>query len=119
MYRFNFTITRPSAEVEWPREFDEDYNGLNYYREFYKAVNPDEIYWTIRHKIVGDDLEKVRIYSYISPDQTKLQALHDKILEEGSIFNREIVYYENLEFTVEVSDVYESRAIEIELDGTY
>ena len=123
MYRFKFTITRPSAETKWPGEFDEDYDGLNYYREFWKILEDDEvdnqIFWGIRHKVVGEDLEKIRIYTYDSHNETKLQAFHDKILDTTTIFNREIVFYENLGFTVEVSDVYERQDLEIENADTY
>jgi len=119
MYRFNFTITKPNAETDWPNDFNEDWNGLNYYREFNKIMKSDEIFSRIRHKIVGDDLEKIRIYSYDALNQTKLQAFHDKILDNKTIFNREIVYYENLGFTVEVSDVRIRQDIEIEDADTY
>jgi len=119
MYRFTFTITKPDAETEWPIEFDGDYNGLNYYREFYKITQSDGIFSGIRHKIVGDDVEKIRIYSYDALNQTKLQAFHDKILEKETIFNREIVFYENLGFTVEVSDVRIRQDMEIENADTY
>ena len=119
MYRFKFTITRPSAETKWPGEFDEDYNGLNYYREFYKTLEDEEIFWGVRHKIVGEDLEKIRIYTYDAHNETKLQAFRDKILDNTTIFNREIVFYESLGFTIEVSDVYERQSIEIENADTY
>ena len=119
MYRFKFTITKPSAETDWPREFDEDYNGLNYYQEFHKIMKNEEIFSGIRHKVVGEDLEKIRIYTYDAVDQTKLQAFHDKILDNTTIFNREIAYFEGMGFTVEVSDVYERQDIEIENAGTY
>jgi hypothetical protein len=123
MYRFKFTITRPSAETKWPGEFDGDWNGLNYYRELYKILEDDEvdnqIFWGIRHKIVGEDLEKIRIYTYDSHNETKLQDFHDKVLDATTIFNREIVFYEDRGFTVEVSDVYERQDIEIENADTY
>ena len=123
MYRFKFTITRPSAETKWPGEFDGDWNDLNYYQELDKILENDgvdnRIFWGIRHKIVGEDLEKIRIYNYDSANETKLQAFHDKILDTTTIFNREIVFYENLGFTVEVSDVYERQALEIENADTY
>ena len=123
MYRFKFTITRPDAETRWPGEFDGDWNGLNYYRELDKILENDEvdnrIFWGIRHKIVGEDLEKIRIYTYDSHNETKLQDFHDKILDTTTIFNREIVFYEDRGFTVEVSDVYERQDIEIENADTY
>jgi hypothetical protein len=123
MYRFKFTITRPSAETKWPGEFDGDWNGLNYYRELDKILENDEvdnrIFWGIRHKIVGEDLEKIRIYTYDSHNETKLQDFHDKILDDTTIFNREIVFYEDRGFTVEVSDVYERQDLEIENADTY
>ena len=119
MYRFKFTITRPSAETKWPGEFDEDYNGLNYNRELREILGNEEILWGIRHKIVDEDLEKIRIYNYDSANETKLQAFHDKILDDTTIFNREIVFYEDRGFTVEVSDVYERQDIEIENADTY
>ena len=119
MYRFKFTITRPDAETPWPGEFAGDYNGLNYIQELQKIVDNDEILPSIRHMIVGEDLEKIRIYSYDSQDQTRLQAFHDKILDTTTIFNREIVFYESLGFTVDVSDVYERQALDVEDAGTY
>ena len=118
VYRFKFTITRPDAETPWPGEFNEDYNGLNYNQELGKLVE-NEIYWSTRHKVVGDDLEKIRIYAYDAHDETKLKAFHDKMLDTTTIFNREIAFYENLGFTVEVSDVYERQALEIENADTY
>lgn len=119
MYRFKFTITRPDAETPWPGEFDGDYDGLNYYREFRKIEKSDGIFSGIRHRAVGDDLEKIRIYTYDAVDQTKLQAFHDKILDNTTIFNREIVFYESLGFTVEVSDVRIRQDMEIENADTY
>jgi hypothetical protein len=118
MYRFKFTITRPSAETEWPGEFNEDYNGLNYAKELSKLVE-NGIYWSTRHKVVGEDLEKIRIYSYDAHDQTKLQEFHNKMLDTTTIFNREIAFYEDIGFTVEVSDVYERQSLEIENADTY
>ena len=119
MYRFKFTITRPDAETRWPGEFTGDYNGLNYIQELQKILDDDKIVWGIRHKIVGEDLEKIRIYNYDSSDETELQAFHDKILDDTTVFNREIVFYEDQGFTVEVSDVYERQDLEIENADTY
>jgi len=123
MYRFKFTITRPDAETKWPGEFDGDWNDLNYYQELDKILENDEvdnrIFWGIRHKIVGEDLEKIRIYTYDSHNETKLQDFHDKVLDATTIFNREIVFYEDRGFTVEVSDVYERQDLEIENADTY
>lgn len=119
VYRFKFTITRPNAETEWPGEFSEDYNGLNYIVELGKLVESGELFWGVRHKVVGEDLEKIRIYNYDAHDQTKLQAFHDKVLDATTIFGREIAFYEDLGFTVEVSDVYERQSLEIENADTY
>jgi hypothetical protein len=119
MYRFKFTITKPDAETRWPGEFAGDWNGLNYIQELQKILDDDKIVWGIRHKIVGEDLEKIRIYNYDSSDETELQAFHDKILDTTTVFNGEIVFYEDRGFTVEVSDVYERQDLEIENADTY
>lgn len=123
MYRFKFTITKPTAETRWPGEFAGDWNGLNYIQELQKISEDDEvdnqIFWGVRHKIVDEDLEKIRIYTYDSHNQTKLQAFHDKILDTTTVFNGEIVFYEDRGFTVEVSDVYERQDLEIENADTY
>ena len=111
MYRFTIKITRPNVETDWPGEYRGDDNNLDYDEQYAKITNPTGqgsiIYCAPAAEDIGEDLYMIHKFHHDSHDEIKLKEFHDKYLDTTSVFYTEVEYYENLGFTVEISDVAE------------